>query len=168
MIGTEHGARSELGIPRNTSQKKSTKSCRRVFVVEDDPQQALRLEDLIADLGHRIIATATSVDAAFATLNDLRDGGIVPDVAVVDADLAGEAPQRIIVALDARGVPVVIASLPESPAYAMRECCSRVKKPLTHEGLRCAFAEIGKRPMLGGTRLAPFRSTSGTKRKKAT
>ena len=37
---------------------------RRVLVVEDEPLLAMNLEDMLTDLGHLVVATATRIEKA--------------------------------------------------------------------------------------------------------
>ena len=71
---------------------------------------AMELEDMLAELGHEVIGPAPTVAAALALLR-----ASAPDVAVVDANLAGEPARPIVEALAERGVPVILASGYETP-----------------------------------------------------
>ena len=59
----------------------------RVFVVEDEAFLAMELCDILEDLGHEVIGPTPSVSKALALLAAVTQ---MPDVAIIDANLAGE------------------------------------------------------------------------------
>ena len=59
----------------------------RVFVVEDEALLAMELCDILEDLGHEVIGPTPSVSKALALLATVTQ---LPDVAIIDANLAGE------------------------------------------------------------------------------
>ncbi len=75
------------------------------------------LEDMIADLGGTVIASASRVSRA---LEVVQDNGICVDLAVLDVNLGGEEAFPVAVALAKRGVPFAFSTgygssgLPES------------------------------------------------------
>lgn len=79
----------------------------RVLIVEDESLIAFGLGDLLADLGHRVVAMAATPDRALRLLGDLA-GGI--DVAMVDANLGGRSSVPVIAALRGAGIPVAVTS----------------------------------------------------------
>jgi CheY-like chemotaxis protein len=79
-----------------------------VFIVEDDPAGCMELEDLLRSIGHSVAARADSVDGAFSSLARLKNIGIVPDVAVINANWNEAAAHRVVLALRTRGIPVVV------------------------------------------------------------
>lgn len=79
----------------------------RVLVVEDEALVALDLEDILTDLSHDVVGTAASVEQALAFV---RNADMMPDAAIVDANLGGQSARPVVDALDAQGVNVVVAS----------------------------------------------------------
>ena len=72
----------------------------RVLLVEDEALIALHMEDLIADLGHEVTATAMRLDEALE-LAERCDF----DFAILDINLAGAMSFPIADLLTRRGVP---------------------------------------------------------------
>ena len=80
-------------------------SGRRVLVVEDEVIVAWLLEDMLAELGCRVVGPAASVKKALAMIES-----DAIDVAVLDVNLNGEMSYPIADALAARGVPFVFVT----------------------------------------------------------
>jgi CheY-like chemotaxis protein len=76
-----------------------------VFLVEDEAMIALYMEDLVADLGHEIAATAMRLGEALE-LAEQSDF----DVAILDINLAGTMSFPVADLLTARGVPYLFAT----------------------------------------------------------
>lgn len=113
---------------------------KRVLIVEDEALLALDLEVMIQDMGLAVFATAASVQDALSCLK-----GGAPDLAVLDANLAGESSQPVAEALLALGVPIIFAT-----GYArltgMPEAMTRfphLAKPITAAQLAEAVAGLG-------------------------
>lgn len=79
----------------------------RVLLVDDEPLVAMLLEDMLADLGCHVVATAARVDQA---LQILADPGTVFDLAVLDVNVAGESVRPVAEAVAARGAAMVFAT----------------------------------------------------------
>jgi len=77
----------------------------RILVVEDESLIRMLLEDLLADLGHEVAATASSVGAA----RELAETGEF-DAAILDVNLEGEEVFPVADILAARNLPFVFAS----------------------------------------------------------
>ena len=77
----------------------------RVLVVEDEAMVAMMLEDMLDDLGCRVVGPAASLAAG---LELARSAPL--DAAVLDVNLAGEKVFPIADALSERGVPFVYAT----------------------------------------------------------
>lgn len=78
---------------------------KRVFIVEDEMLVSMLLEDMLTDLGCRIVATASRLGDA---LDHARDTAL--DVAILDVNLNGEASYAVAEALAARNLPFVFAT----------------------------------------------------------
>jgi CheY-like chemotaxis protein len=118
----------------------------RVLIVEDETLIAMLIEDMVIELGHRVVAVCAR----------LRDGlekatGLDFDLAIVDVHLPDGISAPIVSALDGRSVPCVISSayrdIP-APVYANR---SRVFKPFglaaLAEAISQARASTAPRPL---------------------
>lgn len=79
---------------------------KRVLVVEDETLIYLLLEDMLRELGCGDVQHASGVAEALAML----DHGAVPDVAVLDVNLAGEQAFPVARQLRAAGVPFLFAT----------------------------------------------------------
>ena len=78
-----------------------------MLVVEDEALIAMDLGQLLGRHGWRVLGPAGTVARA---LRLLEDGGPRPDVALLDANLRGEAATPVAERLRALGVPFVLAS----------------------------------------------------------
>lgn len=79
----------------------------RVLLVEDETLVAMLLEDMIADLGGTVVASASRVARA---LDFVQDAAVQIDLAVLDVNLAGEESFPIASALAERGVPLAFST----------------------------------------------------------
>jgi CheY-like chemotaxis protein len=111
---------------------------RRVFVVEDEVMIRMLLEDMLADLGYGVAASAGGLDEAIALA---RDSDF--DLAILDVNLNGHAVYPVAEVLARRGVPFVFSTgygergLPEP--YRDRPT---LQKPFQLENLEKALATI--------------------------
>lgn len=87
------------------SDASATLSGLRVFLAEDEPMLLLALEEVLGDLGCKVVGTATRVKEALAFLAHHTF-----DVAVLDGTLADGSVDPVVDALIARGTPFIIAS----------------------------------------------------------
>jgi CheY-like chemotaxis protein len=77
----------------------------RVFVVEDEALILFSLQDMLADLGCEVVASALRVDDALAKVS-----GIAFDIAILDVNVAGELIDPVADLLASRGVPFVFTT----------------------------------------------------------
>ncbi|WP_029011231.1 response regulator [Azospirillum halopraeferens] len=77
----------------------------RVLLVEDEAMVAMMLEDMLGDLGCRIIGPAASVAAALELAADPALDG-----AILDVNVGGEPIYPVAEALTARGIPFVFTT----------------------------------------------------------
>lgn len=95
---------------------------RRVLTVEDEYFIAQELEEALRKAGVTVLGPASSVRAALALL----DGGIQPEAAVLDINVAGEMVYPVADRLAARGIPFLFTTgydrlaLPERYARVRR------------------------------------------------
>ena len=78
---------------------------RRVLIVEDEPLLAMNIEDMLTELGHLVVATATRVDKALTFAE-----GIEFNFAVLDINLAGSNTFQVAAILRKRGIPFIFTS----------------------------------------------------------
>jgi CheY-like chemotaxis protein len=79
---------------------------RRVLLVEDEAMIALLLEDMLSDLGCKVVGPAYALAPALA----LAAGEAPIDVAILDVNIAGRPVFEVADALRARHVPMVFSS----------------------------------------------------------
>jgi DNA-binding response OmpR family regulator len=77
----------------------------RILVVEDDAGVADLLADMLGDLGHQVVATERTRDAALA-----RAEIVEADLAILDINLGGRPSFPIADRLQARGIPVMFVT----------------------------------------------------------
>src|SRR5215467_11288021 len=113
---------------------------RRVLVVEDEIMIRMLLEDMLADLGYGVAASAGGLDEAITLA---RESDF--DVAILDVNLNGHAVYPVAEVLDQRGVPFVF-----STGYGERGLpkafCDRptLQKPFQLENLDKALSAIAR------------------------
>lgn len=104
---------------------------RRVLIVEDEMLIGMLLEDMLADLGHEVVAVVPRLKDALAAVQSKTF-----DLAILDVHLQGESAFPVADALIARNVPFVFATgygergLPE--AYRERPV---LQKPFARDDL---------------------------------
>lgn len=77
----------------------------RVLVVEDEGLVAMLVEDMLADIGHEVVAVASRMEEA---LNAAKIGTF--DLAIIDVNLDGRPSYPIADVLKERGIPFVFAT----------------------------------------------------------
>lgn len=109
----------------------------RVLIAEDEPLLIMLLTDLLSDLGCVVTGSATQVAHAM-----LLASGDNVDVAILDVNLDGADIGPLVDMLEARAVPVVLAT-----GYDAREIMQRfprselLPKPYSIESLRRALEQ---------------------------
>jgi CheY-like chemotaxis protein len=86
-----------------------------VFVAEDEPMLLWALEEVLAELGCKVVGTSTRVTDALAFVATHTF-----DVAVLDGKLSDGPIDRVVEVLVARGTPFILAS-----GVASSECSAR-------------------------------------------
>jgi CheY-like chemotaxis protein len=88
---------------------------RRVLIVEDEGMVAMLLEDMLAELGHEVVAIAGRMERAAELVSEAEI-----DLAILDVNLNGQETFSLASTLKSRGVPFIFAtgygsaSLPET------------------------------------------------------
>jgi PAS domain S-box-containing protein len=113
-----------------------TNAGRRVLIVEDEMFVAILLEDMLAELGHKVAGMAARVATAMPLLDTLDF-----DFAILDVNLAGEMSFPIADLLAEKGVPYLFSTGYGRPgivaAHANRPVLS---KPFSSDDLQSAIA----------------------------
>jgi len=113
---------------------------RRVLLVEDEALVAMLVEDMLADEGCEVAATASRLGEALALAGDT---GLLIDLAILDVNLAGEPVFAVAEVLAKRGVPFAFATgygaggLPE--AWRRRPT---LQKPFTAADVHAVLKQI--------------------------
>src|SRR5664279_3597078 len=118
-------------------------SGRQVLVVEDEMLVLIMIEDMLADLGCKSVASAATVEKALALIK-----AQVFDAALLDVNLNGNDSHSVAEALAARGVPFIYST--GNTGHSLREGYSNrpvLKKPFKYEELAA---------ILGRLKLAPI------------
>jgi len=118
-------------------------SGRRVLVVEDEMLVLIMIEDMLADLGCKSVASAATIERALVQIN-----AQVFDVALLDVNLNGTDSHPVAEALSARGVPFVYST--GNTGQSLREGYS--DRPLLKKPFK--FDELAA--ILAGLKLAPI------------
>jgi CheY-like chemotaxis protein len=113
----------------------------RVFVVEDEFAVLLMLEDILAEFGCEVAATASRLDAALTAAV-----GEAFDAALLDINLAGELVYPVAETLLARKVPIVFATGygVAGVSEAWRHC-PVLQKPFRPSELADALVQVTRR-----------------------
>ena len=127
-------------MPSEQTQPNSGTNPLRVFVVEDEIMIRMLLEDMLADLGYGIAASAGGLAEAVKLARDTEF-----DVAILDVNLNGDAVYPVAEVLKERGLPFVFSTgygergLPEP----YRDC-PMLQKPFQMENLDQALAQLAR------------------------
>ena len=88
-----------------TASPSATPVSRRVLVVEDEMLIGMLLEDMLADLGHQVVAVVPRVNEALALVQ--REAF---DLAILDVHVNGQPVFPVADSLVERGIPFVFAT----------------------------------------------------------
>ncbi len=77
----------------------------RILLVEDEAMIAMLIEDMVADIGGELAATATRLDDAMAQASERE-----VDFAILDLNLGGVLTYPVAEVLRQRGIPFVFAT----------------------------------------------------------
>lgn len=111
----------------------------RLLVVEDEAFIALDIEEMLLELGCKVVATASTVDVALACV---RRGGI--DGALLDANLSGNSVLPVAEELADSAMPfILLTGYPrrESDPLLLRDA-RRVSKPFSLSSLSAAISDM--------------------------
>ncbi|MGF1619177.1 MAG: response regulator [Rhodomicrobiaceae bacterium] len=103
-----------------------------VLVVEDEGMVAMLLEDMLADLGHQVVATVGNIERASELV---ADTGF--DLAILDVNLNGRHTYPLAETLQQRGIPFVFATgYGRSGLEAKWKDTPVLQKPFTEQDLQ--------------------------------
>jgi CheY-like chemotaxis protein len=108
---------------------------RSILIVEDEPLIAMMLEDFLETLGHKVVASCDSVDAA---LEHVEAGGF--EVAILDVSLKDGQVWPVADRLAAAGLPFVLATGGHiEPPPAAHAAAPVLAKPYTIDAIEPAL-----------------------------
>ncbi|WP_131113528.1 response regulator [Lichenihabitans psoromatis] len=112
-----------------------------VLIIEDEPLIALDLQNLVEDLGHRVVDVARTHREALAAIHTHRPGLILADIQLADGSSGLEAVNEILESLE---VPVIfITAYPERfLTGAPPEPAFLIAKPFSVEQLRAVISQV--------------------------
>lgn len=111
----------------------------RVLVVEDEAMVAMLIEDMLLDLGHKVVALAGNMKTAEQWI---RDGEF--DFAILDVNLNGVQTYSLAKILRARGKPFLFATGYGYSGLRQEESSVPVlQKPFQIRQLQAAIGELG-------------------------
>ena len=111
-----------------------------VVIIEDEPLIALDLEQLVTDLGHRVVTIARTERQAIDAVRRLRPGLIMADVQLADGSSGLDAVNEI---LGSFSVPVIfVTAYPERLLTGTRpEPTFLITKPFNTENLKAVVSQ---------------------------
>lgn len=115
---------------------------KRILVVEDDALIGIVLEDMLAELGYEVVGPILSVAEGLAAVAERAF-----DLALLDVNLGGADSSPIAEALQAKGVPYVLAT-----GYAVEDlkgadrCRGVLRKPFDLDALASVLRQAEGRP----------------------
>jgi CheY-like chemotaxis protein len=87
------------------TNENSAMSSLQILVVEDESMVAMMIEDMLEDLGHKVIATSGRMPDASKLVADAS-----ADLAILDVNLNGEETYPLADSLAARAIPFIFAT----------------------------------------------------------
>jgi CheY-like chemotaxis protein len=110
-----------------------------IFLVEDEYLVAVTAAGMLKRLGAKSVVTAHCVEKALALA---QSGGF--DAAILDVNLAGERSQAVADALEARGVPHILATGYSRQDLGLCEKTEMIDKPYTPQNLAEGLKRVMK------------------------
>jgi CheY-like chemotaxis protein len=113
----------------------------RILIIEDEPIIAMDIEMIVRDLGHEVVAVATTHAEAVAEAQEHRPGLVLADIQLADNSSGIEAVQEILTGMN---VPVIfITAFPERLLTGDRpEPAFLLTKPYQPATLRAAISQV--------------------------
>lgn len=111
----------------------------RVFVVDDEPILLMAVEDILQDLGCKIVATAGSVEAALDAVSALDF-----QLAILDVTLGRDQIDPVAQAIAGKNIPIIFATGLQSQEIAKRfgDATIVVEKPYAAAAIEAAVLRV--------------------------
>jgi CheY-like chemotaxis protein len=111
-----------------------------VLIIEDEAVISADIEALVTELGHRVVAVATTRDEAVAAVADRRPGLVLADIQLADGSSGIDAAKDI---LRVHDVPVIfITAFPERLLTGERpEPTFLITKPFLADNVKAAIGQ---------------------------
>ena len=113
----------------------------RAFIVEDEALLLMTLEDMLADLGLRVVVSAQHVDEALRLAPHAE-----VDVALLDVNVGGRRIDPVAEVLAARRIPILFVSGYEQASLPRGHAAARLAKPFQLDDLGAALGRLLGRP----------------------
>jgi DNA-directed RNA polymerase specialized sigma24 family protein/CheY-like chemotaxis protein len=112
----------------------------KVLIIEDEPIISLDLQSIVKEMGHNVVATATTRDEAVREARRTEPGLVLADINLADGSSGIDAVRQILSEVD---VPIVfITAYPERLLTGERpEPTFLVTKPFVPETVRVAISQ---------------------------
>jgi CheY-like chemotaxis protein len=112
----------------------------RVLIIEDEPIIALDLENLVTELGHKVVAVASTKDDAVAKAKSERPGLVLADINLGEGGSGIDAVSEILASFD---IPVIfITAYPEKLLTGERpEPTYLIAKPFLPETVQATVGQ---------------------------
>jgi CheY-like chemotaxis protein len=112
----------------------------RVLIIEDEPIIAMDLENLVTELGHKVVAVAATKDEAVAKAHSERPGLVLADINLGEGGSGIDAVSEILSAFD---IPVIfITAYPEKLLTGERpEPTYLIAKPFLPETVQATVGQ---------------------------
>lgn len=112
----------------------------KVLIIEDEPIIAMDLENLVSELGHRVVATAATKDEAVAKAKSERPGLVLADINLGEGGSGIDAVNEILSSFD---IPVIfITAYPEKLLTGERpEPTYLIAKPFLPETVQATVGQ---------------------------
>ncbi|HWA90958.1 MAG TPA: response regulator [Rhizomicrobium sp.] len=112
----------------------------RVLIIEDEPIIALDLESLLVELGHKVVAKATTRDEAVAMARAERPGLVLADINLGEGGSGIDAVSEILTSFD---IPVIfVTAYPEKLLTGERpEPAYLIAKPFLPETIQATVGQ---------------------------
>jgi CheY-like chemotaxis protein len=112
----------------------------RVMIIEDEPIIAMDLENLVTELGHKVVAVASTKDEAVAKAHSERPGLVLADINLGEGGSGIDAVSEILSAFD---IPVIfITAYPEKLLTGERpEPTYLIAKPFLPETVQATVGQ---------------------------
>ena len=117
-----------------------TQLASRVLIIEDEPIIAMDLENLVTELGHKVVATAATRDEAVAKAKSERPGLVLADINLGEGGSGIDAVNEILASFD---IPVIfITAYPEKLLTGERpEPTYLIAKPFLPETVQATVGQ---------------------------